>query len=51
MNARTRYKPEQIVMLLRQSEVAVAGGKTTPRACREAGMIESRVAFRGSGGG
>ena len=25
-----RYKPEQIVTLLRQIEVAVANGKTTP---------------------
>jgi len=27
-----RYKPEQIVTLLRQIEVAVANGKTTPQA-------------------
>lgn len=32
----TRYKPEQIVTLLRQIEVAVANGKTTPQACKEA---------------
>jgi putative transposase len=31
-----RYKPEQIVMLLRQIEVAIANGKTTPQACKEA---------------
>ena len=31
-----RYKPEQIVNLLRQIEVAVANGKTTPQACRDA---------------
>jgi putative transposase len=31
-----RYKPEQIVTLLRQIEVAVANGKTTPQACKEA---------------
>jgi transposase-like protein len=31
-----RYKPEQIVNLLRQSEVEVANGKTTPQACRDA---------------
>ena len=30
-----RYKPEQIVHLLRQIEVAIANGKTTPQACRE----------------
>ena len=32
----TRYKPEQIVNLLRQIEVEVANGKTTPQACRDA---------------
>ena len=31
-----RYKPEQIVNLLRQIEVAMANGKTTPQACRDA---------------
>ena len=31
-----RYKPEQIVTLLRQIEVAIANGKTTPLACKEA---------------
>ena len=34
----TRYKPEQIVTLLRQIEVAVANGKTTPLACKDAGV-------------
>ena len=33
-----RYKPEQIVNLLRQVEVAIANGKTTPQACRDAGI-------------
>jgi putative transposase len=33
-----RYKPEQIVNLLRQIEVAVANGKSTPLACKEAGI-------------
>ena len=33
---RKRYKPEQIVTLLRQIEVEVANGKTTPQACRDA---------------
>ena len=33
-----RYKPEQIVTVLRQIEVAVANGKSTPQACREAGI-------------
>ena len=31
-----RYKPEQIVTLLRQIEVETANGKTTPLACRDA---------------
>jgi transposase-like protein len=30
-----RYKPEQIVNLLRQIEVEIANGKTTPQACRD----------------
>ena len=30
-----RYKAEQIVMLLRQIEVGIANGKTTPQACKE----------------
>ncbi len=36
--SRERYKPEQIVNLLRQIEVEVANGKATPQACREAGI-------------
>jgi putative transposase len=35
-----KYKPEQIVSLLRQIEVAVANGKTTPEGCRDAGISE-----------
>jgi hypothetical protein len=31
-----RCKPEQIVNLLRQVEVEIADGKTTPQACRGA---------------
>jgi putative transposase len=31
-----RYKPEQIVMLLRQIEVEIANGRSTPQACKEA---------------
>ena len=33
-----KYKPEQIVNLLRQIEVEIANGKTTPHACRDAGI-------------
>jgi putative transposase len=35
-----KYKPEQIVSLLRQIEVAVANGKSTPQECRDAGISE-----------
>ena len=35
-----RYKPEQIVNLLRRIEVEVANGKTTPQAAREVGITE-----------
>lgn len=35
-----RHTPEQIVSLLRQIEVAVSNGKTTPAACREGGITE-----------
>jgi putative transposase len=31
-----RYKAEQIVTMLRQIEVEIANGKTTPQACKEA---------------
>jgi putative transposase len=31
-----RFKPEQIVNLLRQVEVEIANGETTPQACRDA---------------
>jgi len=40
-----RYKPEQIVTLLRQMEVAVANGKTTPQACKEA-QITAQTYYR-----
>jgi putative transposase len=35
-----RYKPEQIVNLLRQIEVEIASGKTTPQACKEAEITQ-----------
>ena len=37
-----KYKPEQIVTLLRQIEVEIANGKTTPQACRDA-QISART--------
>ena len=35
-----KHTPEQIVSLLRQIEVAVANGKTTPVGCRDNGITE-----------
>ena len=35
-----KYQPDQVVNLLRQIEVAVANGKTTALACKEAGIVE-----------
>ena len=35
-----KYKPEQIVTLLRQVEVGIANGKTTPQACKEADIMD-----------
>jgi transposase-like protein len=35
-----RYKPEQIVNLLRKIEAELANGKTTPQAAREVGITE-----------
>ena len=33
-----RYKPEQVVTMLRQVEVQLANGKTAPQACKQAGI-------------
>jgi transposase-like protein len=35
-----KYQPEQVVNLLRPTEVAVANGKSTDQSCREAGIVE-----------
>ena len=40
MARRKKHTPEQVVNLLRQIEVAVANGKTTSLACREAEITE-----------
>ena len=40
MARRKEHTPEQVVNLLRQIEVAVAQGKTTALACKEAGITE-----------
>jgi transposase-like protein len=38
--AKRRYPAQEIVTVLRQVEVAMANGKTTPHACRESGITE-----------
>ena len=42
------YKPEQIVTILRQIEVQMANGKTTPQACKEA-EIHTQTYYRWRG--
>ena len=39
------YKPEQIVTILRQIEVQMVNGKTTPQACKEA-EIHTQTYYR-----
>jgi putative transposase len=47
-----RYKPEQIVTLLRQIEVELANGKSTPQACKEAEIpVQSYYRWRKEYGG
>ena len=47
-----RYKAEQIVTLLRQIEVGIANGKTTPQACKEAEItVQSYYRWRKEYGG
>ena len=43
--ANQRYKPEQVVNLLRKIEVEIANGKTTPLACRDA-QITAQTYYR-----
>ena len=40
-----KYKPEQIVTVLRQIEVQMANGKTAPQACKEA-EIHTQTYYR-----
>ena len=40
-----KYTPEQVVNLLRQIEVEIANGKTTPQACRDA-QITAQTYYR-----
>jgi transposase-like protein len=47
-----RYKAEQIVALLRQIEVGIANGKTTPQVCKEAEItIQTYYRWRKEYGG
>ena len=47
-----RYKPEQIVTLLRQIEVSIGNGKATPQACNEAGIpVQTYYRWRKEYGG
>jgi len=47
-----RYKPEQIVTMLRQIEVSIANGKPTPQACKEAEItVQSFYRWRKEYGG
>ena len=38
--ARKRYKPEQIIHLLREAEIKLAGGRSTGEVCWELGILE-----------
>ena len=38
--ARKRFKPEEIIRKLREAEVKLAAGSTTPEACRALGISE-----------
>jgi putative transposase len=47
-----KHKPEQIVALLRQVEVEIANGKTTPLACKEAAItVQTYYRWRKEFGG
>ena len=40
MAKRKHHTPEQIINLLRQAEVELAGGQTVPQVCRKLGVTE-----------
>ena len=51
-HADQRYKPEQIVTLLRQIEVEIANGKITPQTCKEAEVtVQTSYRWRKEFGG
>jgi len=39
--ARKRFKPEQIIHILREAEIKLAGGASTPEVCRQLGIAEN----------
>jgi transposase-like protein len=40
MATKTHHTPEQIIHLLRQAEVELAGGRAVPQVCRKLGIAE-----------
>jgi putative transposase len=40
--SRKRYTPEQIISLLRETEVLLSQGMKTPEVCRRLGISEQR---------
>ena len=50
--AMKKHKPEQIVALLRQIEVGISNGKTTPQACKDTEIpVQSYYRWRKEYGG
>ena len=43
--SRKRHTPEQIIGKLREAEVLISQGKTTPHACKQIGVSEQRCAM------
>jgi hypothetical protein len=40
---RRHFKPEQIIHMLREAEIKLAGGKTTGEVCRELGILRAEL--------
>jgi hypothetical protein len=40
---RRHFKPEQIIHMLREAEIKLAGGKTTGEVCRENGKLRDEL--------
>ncbi len=39
---RKRHTPEQVIVKLREAEVLIGQGKTTPHACKQIGVSEQK---------